>query len=332
MHEQSPPRTRRAVWTLMILATLCGEMLSGSMPPLEFIINPLGVVFLMMLYGSGAVLIREFVRRWDKGWPSILMLGIAYGIYEEGLVVRSFFDPTWQDLDILAEYGRWIGVNWIWSINLTWFHAVVSIAIPIALTELMYPSLKNELWVARRGLKIHGTLFGLMLPIGVAFEMVAPPLAYAGCALLIVWLVWRARRWPDRTPKTAQYTVARQRSIGWLGFLGMVGLLFTLWILPAGNVPPLLDWLAACAWPLIVWRRAVRLGARNWGPRQRWVCASDALLLWIILALLGAAGPDMPLAGLLFLTILWRVGRHVRRYDVPPPTAAQIAPPAPVLT
>lgn len=331
MNAPSKPRTRCAVWTLMILAPMCGEMLSGSMPPLEFI-NPVGLTLIMMLYGSGAVLIREFVRRWEKSWPSILMLGIAYGIYEEGLVVRSFFDPTWQDLDVLAEYGRWIGVNWIWSINLTWFHAVVSITIPIALTELMYPSLKDDRWVTRRGLKIHGTLFLLMLPIGVAFEMDAPPLAYVGCALMIALLIGLARRWPDRTAKIAHYPIARQRAIGWWGFLGMIGLLFTMWILPSWNAPPLLTWIAACALPVIVWRRAVRLGARHWGPRQRWVFASSALLLWIILALLGAAGPDMPLAGLLFIYILWRVGRYVRRYDVPPPTKVQFTPPAPVLS
>jgi hypothetical protein len=325
MTNSPQPRTRRAVWTLMFLAPMCGEMLSGSMPPLEFI-NPFGLALIMMLYGSGAVLIREFVRRWGQGWPSILLLGIAYGIYEEGLVVRSFFDPTWQDLDILAEYGRWLGVNWIWSINLTWYHAVVSIAIPIALTELMYPSLKDELWVARRGLKIHGTLFLLMLPMGVAFQMHAPPLAFVGCVLLIGWLIWRARRWRNQAPDTV-YPVARQRSIGWLAFLGMIGLLVTMWILPNTAVPPLLAWVAASALPVIVWRRAVRLGAWQWGPRQRWVFASSALLLWIILALLAVAGPDMPFAGALFVYILWRVGRHVRRYDVPPPAEAQLAPP-----
>ncbi|MCD6244170.1 MAG: hypothetical protein J7J65_02910 [Candidatus Korarchaeota archaeon] len=51
----------------------------------------------------------------------------AYGIVEEGVMTRSFFCPTWPDLGILAEYGRWIGVNWVWAIQLTIFHAVFSI-------------------------------------------------------------------------------------------------------------------------------------------------------------------------------------------------------------
>jgi len=67
---------------------LIGEGLSGSTPPLAFL-NPAVTLLLACLYGSGALLVRDYARRWQKGWRSILILGAAYGIIEEGIMVRS---------------------------------------------------------------------------------------------------------------------------------------------------------------------------------------------------------------------------------------------------
>ena len=38
--------------------------------------------------------------------PSIILLRGAYRVREEGVVVKSFFDPNWVDLGILGIYGR----------------------------------------------------------------------------------------------------------------------------------------------------------------------------------------------------------------------------------
>src|SRR5256886_9423358 len=81
------------------------------------------------------LVMRETAVRWKTGWPSILLLGAAYGIIEEGLAVKSFFDPTWMDLGTLGVYGRWLAVNWVWAAWLTIYHAAVSIALPIFLLE-----------------------------------------------------------------------------------------------------------------------------------------------------------------------------------------------------
>jgi hypothetical protein len=115
---------------LFFLSPITAELLTGSAPPAEFF-NPFSLLVLTALYGSGAILVRELALRWRKGWPTILILGAAYGIVEEGLMVKSFFDPQWVDLGPLGVYGRWAEVNWVWSLGLTLFHAVWSIGIPI---------------------------------------------------------------------------------------------------------------------------------------------------------------------------------------------------------
>ena len=70
---------------LFFLSPLIGELLSGSAPPAEFF-NPVGFIMLAVLYGGGAILAREMTHRWDKSWPTLLVLGAAYGVAEEGLM------------------------------------------------------------------------------------------------------------------------------------------------------------------------------------------------------------------------------------------------------
>jgi hypothetical protein len=59
---------------LLFLSPIIGELLSGSAPPAEFF-NPLGFIMLTILYGGGAILVRELTYRWGKGWPTLLILG-----------------------------------------------------------------------------------------------------------------------------------------------------------------------------------------------------------------------------------------------------------------
>jgi len=113
---------------LALISPIIAELLSGSAPPLEFF-NPFGFMLLVGLYGSSVIIVRELCIKWKKGWGSILLLGAAYGIIEEGLAVKSFFDPNWMDLGVLGTYGRWIGVNWVWSFCLTIFHTIYSIVV-----------------------------------------------------------------------------------------------------------------------------------------------------------------------------------------------------------
>ena len=64
---------------LFFLSPAIGELLSTSSPPAEFF-NPFTLLLQASLYGSGALLVRELAHRWGKGWPSVLLLGAAYGV------------------------------------------------------------------------------------------------------------------------------------------------------------------------------------------------------------------------------------------------------------
>jgi hypothetical protein len=315
---------RWPIITLLILAPATGELLSGSAPPLEFF-NPLTLLTLIALYGGGALLIRELARRWGKGWVSILLLGLAYGIYEEGIVVRSFFDPTWPDLGLLAEYGRYLGVNWVWALELTIFHAVISMMIPIMLVEMLFPAHRNTPWLNRSGLIVYSLLFLSVLALGPLLGMQISPLALSASVLVIGLLLLLAYLWPasvrddngQRRAFSAGYFI-------FLGFAGAVGWLITIFVLPELNVPAPIDLFLGTFWPLLIAGLVWILSQRGWGDRQQWGLVAGILLLFIFLAFIAEADnvtrPDntvgMALVGLAFLGFL--VGLGVKVWRRPP--------------
>jgi hypothetical protein len=117
-----------------------------SQPTVLAILRPL----YLLLYGAGALLIRELVRRSGRGWVSILLLGAAYGFIEEGFATQSLFHPT---LYHAADWGACIlGINGVFTTSVIVIHAVWSAAIPILLTELLFPGRRSTPYLGRGGL------------------------------------------------------------------------------------------------------------------------------------------------------------------------------------
>src|ERR1700761_9703971 len=80
-----------AAITLFFTAPLVAEYLLGDLP-LKLLV---ALVALAPMYGGGALLIRELVRRTGRGWPSIFALGAAYTLVEEGFTTQSLFNPDY---------------------------------------------------------------------------------------------------------------------------------------------------------------------------------------------------------------------------------------------
>ncbi len=299
------------VITLLILAPLLGEMISGSSPPIEYF-QPITFLLLTMLYGTGAVVIREIARLWEKGWVSILLMGMAYGIFKEGIMVRSFFDPGWQDLGQLAFYGRWIGVNWIWSIALTIFHAVVSILIPIAITELFFSKKKDALWLSKRDLIIFIIIFLVNALLGPFFGMKITATGMLASILCIAGLVFLAYKWPVITAEGNSVRAAPQWKIILVGSLLMVGLIAEMWILPSLSVPWIITFVFLSGLPWIRIRWFQRLGINRWTEKQQWAGVIGLLIPWLLVDVFSeldnANRPDdtsgMISAALLFFALL----------------------------
>lgn len=283
---------------LFWLSPVIAELLSGSSPPTEFF-QPLSLVVLSLLYGGGAVLIRELVLRWRKGWPSIFVLGAAYGIVEEGLMVKSFFDPQWVDLGPLGVYGRWAGVNWVWSLGLTIYHAVWSIGIPILLVSLIFPRRTQDPWVGRGMFCVLAALLALDVAFGfLALTPYRPPLVpYLMAIAMVGLLVGLARHMPPalRTATLRGTRLQKPRSLRCfvLGLAWSVAFFLALWAVPHTRLSPVVNlglmlMIVAAAWfglPRL-------LPFSPWDARHLFSLASGVLSFLIVLAPLHELNAD----------------------------------------
>jgi len=143
--------------SLFFLAPLFGEYLLGNLKLSEIVYLP----FIAPLYGAGALLIREITRRTGGGSATMLILGLAYGLIEEGLVDQMLFNPhyfTGQD-QISDTYMTALGMDaWLTLIVLA-MHAVWSTYIPITLVEALYPEWRIEPWLGSNGIGITAIMF-----------------------------------------------------------------------------------------------------------------------------------------------------------------------------
>src|ERR1700687_2198201 len=140
----------------MFLAPVLAEVVSGA-TKLSYI---LALVPEILVWGGGALSIRELVRRWGGGWTSVFFLGLGLAIAEEFLIQQTSIAPLpW--LGNTPTYGRVWGVNWVYFLYMPGYESVWVVLVPVQLTELIFPERRNERWLRPRGLVIVSLLFVL---------------------------------------------------------------------------------------------------------------------------------------------------------------------------
>jgi hypothetical protein len=202
-----PPWIRRSAAffhrhpVLLLLAFTPGipEYLSGSSSVALLGLNPV-VFFLFLglnlgLYGPGVLLVREAHVRWKKGWSTILLLGAAYALLEEGTALSTLFDPKASVVGGLGTYGHAYGVSWVWLIGILGIHIVFSVGVPILLLGLALPETRGQPFLTGRRLPIALLIYALdILALETILHYyVGIPLqiAVAGVAGVLWLIAWR---------------------------------------------------------------------------------------------------------------------------------------------
>ena len=200
-------RARRSpVLAILLVAPFLGEVTSTATPPLDLLL-PWNLALMAALYGCGALICRELVRRHRLGLLGLCLLGAAYAVYEEALVDRFWFDPEFQEAVGVGAYGRVWHTNLLLAVHLTAFHVAVSICSSILLVERLFPAYRERAWTGRRGLTFAGLALAAVVPITSSDFARVPAgqlLAAGGLGILLVWGAFRARRpagRPDRRPR-----------------------------------------------------------------------------------------------------------------------------------
>ena len=110
-HEIYTTRQRRLglAVALLVLSPVIVEVLFGA--------THLTTLFLLIpqicIYGGAALTIRSLVYRSQRGYMAILILGIAFGIAEEAVILQTSVSPMLFGGDPSQVYSWAYGVNWV---------------------------------------------------------------------------------------------------------------------------------------------------------------------------------------------------------------------------
>lgn len=312
---------------LFLLAPWVGEYLLGNVPGQAILLLP----FLAPLYGGGALLIREIARRTGHGWPTILILGAAYGVIEAGLVDQSLFNPTFGGHDFQAVTPvPALGISANNTLSFVIGHAVWSIGIPIAIVEMLTRGRRttprsHTPWLGTFGLTVTVLLY--LLGCWIIFDdlrtsedFMASPAQLAGAATVAVALIVTAFLVPRRpVPALAPTRVPKPWALGVGAFL-YSGIFFAR--------PE--NWYGVAMAVVMVPVAAVAI--RRWSRQERWtgrhrfalVAGTLPTYAWGGFVLTMLFDPDDHVrylfngvfAILAILLLVW-AGRRVRR-GVPP--------------
>lgn len=173
---------------LLVLAPFIAEFLLG-----DFSIRQIALlVALLPQYGGGALLIREVTRRTGRGWPTIVTLGLAYSLIEEGLNTQSLFNPNYVGAHLL-DYGfiPALGTSLLWTVFVLSIHVVWSICTPILIAEGMAGSRRTTPWLGWIGLTVAALLYVIGCVFTTlyslkAFPFVASPMQFASVGVLAI--------------------------------------------------------------------------------------------------------------------------------------------------
>jgi hypothetical protein len=134
------------IWTLIFLAPMIAEVLSGSTRmSFIFVLAPE-----MMVWGCGALLCRELVRRWRGGATSLLLLGLALSVAEEFVIQQTSLAPL-PFPGANAHYARAFGVSWLYFLFMLGYESVWVTLVPVAITELIFSDRRRQPWLRKGG-------------------------------------------------------------------------------------------------------------------------------------------------------------------------------------
>jgi hypothetical protein len=301
--------------TLLVVAPLFGEFLSTATAPLDILL-PWNLALFVGLYGCGALLCREVAHRYGLGWPGLLLLGAAFGVYVEGLVDRFWYDPGYWDKVGVGDYSVVWHVNVLMATHLTLFHAAVSVVGAIIVVERLFPTQRARAWIGPIGMGLCGVALAAVLFITwEEFYLPPAPVLLAAallCALLVLAAFWAGGHWARSDARAAHTSGPGSARVGLIAFACTAVHFASVYAIPSTGLPwPIgvaLTLIPVAIGVLLVRRRATGgLG----GPDALRVVTGIVAFFLLLNLLAGLGGRyDMTLAALGVGFLLWRLQRR----------------------
>ncbi|MEZ4195430.1 MAG: hypothetical protein R3B53_03535 [Candidatus Paceibacterota bacterium] len=227
----------RPIIFLILVTMLLPELLTGSTSLSAFLDIP-RLIILFFGYGLAVLLIREVAVRYDLSVIGIFILGIAYGLFNEGFIAKTLIKVSELPMVQYDYYGYFLGISFPFAVTISFWHALASVTIPILLAYYFFPTFKAQPWLSKKTTVITA---GVVFLLGVGAYFGAEPVAGAWPQLLVLLVLMLgffllAKRFKETTD-FANVSVLNYKPL-WLG-ISLFPTYFLLLIIIAGTKLPL---------------------------------------------------------------------------------------------
>ncbi len=279
-------------WLVVLIACLFAALipetlLTSSTSPARIVGNPFALVFIALFYGTADVLVRELIVRRHIGWAALLLLGVAFGFVNEGVIAGTWYTVRY------SGYVFYNGVDVAWAFALTVFHIFYSVIVPVTFIDLLFPRYAGRSLLGKRGIIAFTVIFAVLALLGPLAPNFRADRSVALAAATIITLVAVSLR--SAPPRQRSDTPAPR-----LWPLRLAGFFVTLGYFVAISLVPVIT--AALTRPRLILAQALDVGilgtfvavalvtARpwtgraEWGPRQNLALISGALAFTALLS------------------------------------------------
>ncbi len=306
--------------TLMVLSPVLTELLTGNFGISFVWTHPfLAILFPTIGYGFPVLIFREIAIRQKMGLTGLGFLGFAYGIFNEGILAKTFFLTENLPINAFDHYGVAFGFSVPWALLISIWHALHAVIYPILIVYFLFPVQMNEPWVSIRACWGMGVptvafgVFGYFVNDNNHIHGQAPQLLLMVSVMLLCALLAR------QTPHLPQFTT--ERIFRWKPFF-LGATLFTLLVvgcsaLAGCKVPlPLFLGYGCALFLLLIWKTS---SLPNLPLSIAMVFILGAEIMASALALIAAAGRgslEGILTGIIFVMafaiVLFRLSRPAK--------------------
>src|SRR5260370_10351554 len=137
----------KPVITLMLITPFLTEVLTTNVS-ITAMLHPKVLLAMMTIgYGFAVLLLRELAIRMKAGVASMVLLGLIYGMYNEGLIAKTFLRVHGVRITTSDSYGLYGGVGTAWALSISTWHAFFAFLFPIVIVYSLYPREREERWL-----------------------------------------------------------------------------------------------------------------------------------------------------------------------------------------
>ncbi len=143
------PQPWKPILTLLLATPVLTELLSNNLAPSTFF-KPQAFIFLATIaYGFPILLLREFAVRRRLGLPALMCLGLAYGIFNEGLLAKTFYLAQNVPVNAFDGYAFRCGIAFPWALMISIWHSLHAVLYPLLIPFWWFPKQREQPWLGR---------------------------------------------------------------------------------------------------------------------------------------------------------------------------------------